>query len=177
MRKVLLIFGQLSDADVDWLTQNGKRTVFPAGATLIQQGTEVESVFVVLDGQLAVTAGRGVKIAQVGAGDILGEMSLVDSGLSAATVTVERDATVLSVSKARLREQLARDVGFAARFYRALAMFLAERMRRSIRRMGFGDEALTSDDEADLDALDPEVLDTVHLAGARFERMLKRLAG
>jgi hypothetical protein len=41
---------------------------------------------------------------------------------------------VLAVPKAWLREQLARDVGFAARFYRALAMFLAERIRRSIRR-------------------------------------------
>jgi len=174
MRKVLLIFGQLSDTDVDWLTQQGVRKLMPAGATLIHHGTAVESVFVVLDGSLGVFAANNVRIAQVGTGDILGEMSLVDSGLSAASVVVETDAVVLAVAKAVLLDKLTRDVGFAARFYRALAMFLAERMRSSIRRMGYGSDQMPGDELGD--EIDPDVLDKVHLAGARFERMLKKLA-
>jgi hypothetical protein len=41
--------------------------------------------------------------------------------------------------------------------------------------MGYGDEA--DEDPADEDELDANVLDNVHLAGARFERLLQKLMG
>jgi len=40
--------------------------------------------------------------------------------------------------------------------------------------MGYGSGTL---DKHSADELNEELLDTVHLAGARFDRMLKRLAG
>lgn len=73
--------------------------------------------------------------------------------------------------------KLERDVGFASRFYHALAVFLSDRLRSTVSRLGFGrdtglDEAAEYEDE-----LDPLILDTVHLAGSRFDRILKRLMG
>ena len=66
------------------------------------------------------------------------------------------------------------DTAFAARFYRALCVFLAHRMRNATQRIGHG----TGNEEANArDELNEEMLDNVHLAGARFDRMLKRLAG
>jgi hypothetical protein len=41
--------------------------------------------------------------------------------------------------------------------------------------MGYGDGA--ADDEDAKDELTDDLLDNVHLAGARFDRMLRRLAG
>ena len=78
---------------------------------------------------------------------------------------------------AKLRAKLDQDVGFASRFYKALSLFLADRMRNTIRRMGYEDDAAPDQEMGELDEIDPEVLDKVHLAGARFERMLKTLAG
>ena len=73
-----------------------------------------------------------------------------------------------------VRAKLASDPAFAARFYRALCVFLATRLRATTRRMGYGDN---TEDEDAKDELTDDLLDNVHLAGARFDRMLKRLAG
>lgn len=104
-------------------------------------------------------------------------MSLVDSSKTSASVKCETESVVLAISKATLSNRLKTDVGFAARFYKALALFLADRMRNTIRRMGYGNlQDEPAPDDVDLDQLDVEVLDNVHLAGARFERILQKLA-
>jgi len=73
-----------------------------------------------------------------------------------------------------VRNKLATDSGFAARFYRALCVFMADRLRQSTQRFGYG---AATDDQNAKDELNEELLDNVHLAGARFDRMIKRLAG
>lgn len=177
MRKVLFILGQLNDSDVEWLATVGERRKIAPGTELIREGTDLDVVYIVLDGQLSVWAGGRSRIASVVSGDILGEMSLVDSSKTSASIRVDSPAVVLAIPKAALTQRLAADVGFAARFYKALAMFLADRMRNAIKRMGYGelqDDALRG--ESDIGELDVEVLDNVHLAGARFERILQKLA-
>ena len=177
MRKVLFILGQLNDSDVEWLSTVGERLKVPRGTELIREGSDLDTVYLILDGQMSVWAGGRVKLATVASGDILGEMSLVDSSKTSASVKCETDSVVLAIAKTRLSERLKSDVGFAARFYKALALFLADRMRHTIRRMGYGNvEDEPGRDELDLDELDVEVLDNVHLAGARFERILQKLS-
>ena len=180
MRKVLFILGQLTDSDARWLAQNGQHQRLAAGTELIRQGTRIETIYIVLNGTMSVLTADGVKIARVASGDILGEMSLADSSLTSASVRVDQDATVLAVSKRILQDKLNADAPFAARFYRALCLLLASRMRTSISRMGYGkDEPVTAheNDVNDVGELDSDLLDYMHLAGARFERMLKQLAG
>lgn len=177
MRRVLFILGQLSDTDVAWLAEHGRRQRIAAGTQLIRQGTHIDTLYIVLEGSLSVLTARGVKLGEVCSGDILGEMSLVDAHATAAAVRADRDCVVLAVSKQLLQDKLDADVHFAARFYRALSLFLADRMRNTMRTMGYGEDEAGAASPADFDELDPDVLDRVHLAGARFERMLKRLAG
>jgi len=174
MRKVLFILGQLTDSDVDWLANNGKRTKVPQGTELIKYGTRIELVYIVLEGSMQVLTDRGVRLANVAAGDILGEMSLVDSRPTVASVLAEQDSWVLALPKQLLADKLKQDIGFASRFYRALALFLADRMRNTIQRMGYGSTDEPGTDDTDADELEFDVLDHVHLAGARFERMLKK---
>lgn len=174
MRKVLIILGQLTDSDVEWLANSGQRIKVPRGTELIRQGTRIGSIYIVLDGLMRVVTAQGVLLARVSAGDILGEMSLVDSSPTAASVLVEQDSSVLMVSKQKLVDKLKDDIGFAARFYRALALFLAGRMRNTIQRMGYGEAGEPELDAVDADELEAEVLDNVHLAGARFDRLLKK---
>jgi len=101
-------------------------------------------------------------------------MSLVDPAPTTVSVEVQSEATVLRISDAKVREKLETDLGFASRFYRALCVFMADRMRQTTQRFGYGK---ASDDKHDKDELNDDLLDNVHLAGARFDRMLKRLAG
>ena len=73
-----------------------------------------------------------------------------------------------------MRDKLATDLGFSSRFYRALCVFLADRLRQTANRLGYGS---AQEDVDARDELNDDLLDNVHLAGARFDRMLRRLAG
>lgn len=179
MRKVLYILGQLDDTDVEWLARTGVREKHAAGDTLIKAGVQTEHLYIVIDGSLSVVLTSGFKLATVGVGEILGEISLVDSRPPTASVVVENDCMVLAVPQRTLRDKLRKDQGFAARMYRALAIFLANRMRSTMNTLGYGKpaEGLNAPgDEEDADLLDDEVLDSVYNAGLRFERLLKKLA-
>jgi len=174
VRKVLFIFSVLSDSDVEWLATAGERTHLDPGSVLIPVGARVDYLYFVLDGRLAVKTKSGDPIAYLESGEIIGEMSLVDPAPTTVSVEVVSEATVLRISDEAVREKLSTDLGFASRFYRALCVFMADRMRQTTQRFGYGK---ATDDAHSRDELNEDLLDTVHLAGARFDRMLKRLAG
>src|SRR6185436_5638115 len=98
MRKVLFIFGQLTDADVEWLAKHGRRRRVAASTVLIHQDVPVDTLYVVLRGELAVMQGPSKKeIARLGAGEIAGEMSFVDARPPSATVVARGDAVVYAI--------------------------------------------------------------------------------
>jgi CRP/FNR family cyclic AMP-dependent transcriptional regulator len=172
MRKVLYILTRLNDEDVEWLSTVGERQWLKAGTTLIREGEPTEALIFLLDGQVSVTIEGLGEIARLGSGEILGEMSLVDESPPSATVTVIAPTHILAVDKARLVARLDADAAFAARLYRAIAMFLSLRMRSTVQRLGYGNARISSEEEIDL-----TLLETVHIAGARFDRMIKQLLG
>jgi CRP/FNR family transcriptional regulator, cyclic AMP receptor protein len=193
MRKVLFLFGQLNDDDVEWLIGHGATRQVRRGDALIVQGAPIDAVFILLEGRLAVLLQRGARereIARLNAGEIVGEMSFLDSRPPSATVRgLEEESTVYAIPRAVLAARLDADQGFAARFYRALAIFLATTVRERHRGLLTGAEGEPGDQAAavaaggdgdegdDADELDAMVLDHVYLAGDRFNRMVKRLIG
>src|SRR4029077_17523029 len=108
-------------------------------------------------------------------GEIVGEISFVDSAPPSATVTAVSDGFVLFLDKKAMSRKLQSDTAFGCRFYRALAVFLADRLRATVRRMGYGGQDLEAQSIAK-DELDVGILDNVSMAGERFDRMLKMLA-
>lgn len=192
MRKVLFLFGQLNDDDVEWLIAHGGTRQVGEGEILIHQGQPIDAVFILLEGRLAVVLGGpggagGREIARLNAGEIVGEMSFLDSRPPSATVRGLEESTVYAIPRRVLAARLAAEQGFAARFYRALAIFLATTVRERHRGLltgAAGEPAgadvaggAGADDGADPDELDANVLDNVYLAGDRFNRMVKRLIG
>lgn len=176
MRKVLFLFGQLNDDDVEWMIATGRRRPVARGEVLIRQGMPADAVFILLEGRLAVFLGHQEReIARLSAGEIVGEMSFVDARPPSATVRGLDDATVFAISKAVLQGKLDRDTGFAARFYRALAIYLSTTVRERHRMLGVEGEVRLDELDDDADELDPAVLDGVSLAGERFDRMVKRV--
>ncbi|OAN52813.1 cyclic nucleotide-binding domain-containing protein [Magnetospirillum moscoviense] len=178
MRKVLVILGQLSDSDVEWLAQAGTREKVAAGRVLIEEGRPISSLYILLDGHMAVSLKGIGTVATLSSGEIMGEMSMIDSRPPSASITAQDDCLVLALSREALQQKLDTDVAFAARFYRAIATFLSDRLRGTVQRLGYGDSGASLDEDVELEGeLDLNVLDNVHLAGARFERMLKTLGG
>lgn len=178
MRKVLYLFGQLNDDDVEWMMDTGRKRPVARGGVLIQQGVPVDALFILLEGRLSVLlGGQEREIARLNAGEVVGEMSFVDARPPSATVRGFEDSTVFAIPKTTLSDKLDRDLGFAARFYRALAIYLSTTVRERHRMLGYGAAVAPDSLEDDPDELDPNILDTVSLAGDRFDRMVKRLMG
>jgi len=174
MKKALYILGQLTDEDVDWLFQVGQKRKLVAGEELIIIGKPIQALFVLLDGSLEVLGPNNRIINRLEWGEVVGEMSFIDSNLPSATVRASTHSVVLAIDKRLLTERLASDSAFAARFYLALAMFLSAKMRGSIGSLGYGDVAPTSVD-VDADLLDDNVMDSMYLAGLRFERLTRQV--
>jgi CRP-like cAMP-binding protein len=176
MRKILYYFGQMTDEDIEWLAQHGKRRSLRHGDVLIQEGKHTDAIDIVLDGHLTVTADRRT-VTRLAAGELVGELSFVDSRPPSATVTVDGFAHVLAVDKDLLRRRLERETDFAARFYKGLAVFLADRLRTTTARsLGYGEVQSLSEDVVLEDELDQNVLDSVSLAGQRFARLVRAVA-
>jgi CRP/FNR family transcriptional regulator, cyclic AMP receptor protein len=163
MRKVLYIFGQLTDPDVEWLAKHGRRKRLPKSTVLITQGVAVETLYIVLEGQLSVLQGAGKReIARLGEGEIAGEMSFIDARPPSATVRALTDVVVYTIPTKTLGAALEQNTAFAARFYKAVATFLSDRLRN-----------VTDPDAAD--ELDDSVLDNVDRAGSRFKMLSRQL--
>ncbi|MFC3231043.1 cyclic nucleotide-binding domain-containing protein [Marinibaculum pumilum] len=177
MRKVLYVLGQLSDEDVDWLAEAGERRSVAPQEPLVREGEAIEWIFFVLDGQVVVSVSGAGELARLGAGEIVGEMSLVDARAPSASVHAVQPTTVLAVPKAAVLSRLERDIAFAARFYKAVATFLSHRMRYTVQTLGYarGGEPSIDDMASQADEVDINLLDTVSKAGARFDRLLKRV--
>ena len=104
------------DIDIEWLATHGNGLLAPRGKTQVREGQTLDSVFVRLDGELAVTTGSK-QIATLYAGEVVGEISFVDS------------LPPLATAKDRLERKMDTDKKFAANFYHAIAIFLADRLR------------------------------------------------
>lgn len=178
MRKIFFLLGSLTDADIEWLIANGIKERVSPGTILIREGGEINALYFVLDGSLGVSSGsaNNNQIAKLGSGEVVGEMSFIDTGPPSATVTALDNAIVLGIPRQAILTRLDANCEFAARFYRALAVLLSHRLRETVRKLADGAGKRGKDDAAeDADELDPGLLSTVHLAASRFNRVLQRL--
>jgi CRP/FNR family cyclic AMP-dependent transcriptional regulator len=177
MRKVLYIFGLLTDADVHSLVRMGTRRRLRAGEVVIKEDEPVDSVILLLEGEFLVSSKGAGQIARLGVGEIVGEMSLIDSALPSATIIAHGECLALFVDKTALMQKLDTDADFGCRFYKALAIFLADRLRTMNRAASIAERGMADDAEILQDELDAGILDSISSAGERFQRVLKVLIG
>jgi CRP/FNR family cyclic AMP-dependent transcriptional regulator len=173
MRKAFYLMGILEDADLEWLGRNGCTKFVPAGTILVREGTAIQDIFVVLDGKLSVLA-RAIgnrEIAPLYPGEIVGEISFVDSRLPSASVVAAQDSQVLVIPGASLAAKLDGDDAFSARFYKAVATLLADRLRKTVSHLGYGKHQ----ESVDPDELDDMLMESASVGARRFDRLLKQL--
>jgi CRP/FNR family cyclic AMP-dependent transcriptional regulator len=177
MRRVLYILSLLTDEDVDWLIGVGERQHVGNGEAIVVEGQLLQAIYLVLSGRFSVVVGDQKQwLADLSAGEMIGEISLIDSRPPTATVTATEPSVVLRVSQGAVNARLRNDQGFAARLYKAIAVFLAQRLRHTVITLGFADSQQLDEEIDARDELDPELLNTVSLAGARFNFILDRLS-
>jgi CRP-like cAMP-binding protein len=88
------LFSACTDKELDRLARHAELVDFPAGQTLMTEGETGHEFFVIVDGEVGVTAG-GQTLAKLGKGSYVGELALLDPGPRTATVTALRDTTAV----------------------------------------------------------------------------------
>jgi len=87
------LFEGLTSTQLDWVAKNAHRRIFNAGMNVMTIEQPGEAVFIILHGTVKIHIEQGerdVILSVLGSGDLLGEMSLIDSvGRSASALTLE----------------------------------------------------------------------------------------
>jgi CRP/FNR family transcriptional regulator, cyclic AMP receptor protein len=92
------LFSSCSQKDLEKIAKAGDEVTMPAGSLIVDQGQTGREAFVVLAGTVTVKR-NGKKVASLGPGTIVGELSLLDHGPRTATVVCETDCTFLLLSQ------------------------------------------------------------------------------
>lgn len=131
-------FPQLTEHDAASLLKLASPRSYKPGATIIEKGSQDRSLMIIRDGIARIEqkpGETGIALARLGAGQVLGEVSFVESGGASANVLAEEDVTVDAIAEDDLLTLLSSDPGFASRFYRSLAVVLAARLRKASERL------------------------------------------
>ena len=92
------LFSSLNNKELQTIAKATDELTVPAGHVLTDQGQMGREAFVLVDGSATVRR-NGKKVATLGAGSVVGELSLLDHGPRTATVTTDTEATVLVIDQ------------------------------------------------------------------------------
>lgn len=98
-------FANCSRGDIAALVDAGGPFTLPAGWPLVQEGIPADACYVLTDGEARVFADRE-QIATLSAGDLVGEMTLLEGGQRRATVTSATRVSGLRIDNSALRPLL-----------------------------------------------------------------------
>jgi CRP-like cAMP-binding protein len=121
----------LTENDWTLMIDRAKRVKFPRGATLIQQGKQIKVVYVLASGKAKIEVSQSA-IAQIGPGEICGDMAFLENGVASADVTAQEDAEAYAIEWSALENLFELFPHMASRFYRSVAVSLSRRLRDQI---------------------------------------------
>lgn len=84
------LFADLDESEVAEIAREFKQRSFPAGETIIREGTGGAAFYIIESGEVTVTIGGDIR-ATLGPGDYFGEIALLDEGHRIATCTAATD--------------------------------------------------------------------------------------
>ena len=90
----------ITDEQAADLARSAEQVVYKQGHTVIFRGVTVEGLHVVASGQVTVNAkiGREVqRVAELGPGDVFGEISIIEGSVAGATIKAAQDETLIFV--------------------------------------------------------------------------------
>jgi bacteriocin-type transport-associated protein len=179
LRKVLVLFAELIEQDVDWMRQLGRLHRVRAGEVLLDQGQPVTSVYLVLAGEARIQVQIESQLQVVGSsrrGELLGEMTLVNSAATGASARVDttEGLELLAFDIIALESALNADASRATRFWRALARMLSQRSRDQLLERGLAARSRQAESERDAEEIDITQLSGISTAGARFDWLCRQ---
>jgi len=131
-----LLLADASDEEWATLLAHTRNRRFSPGDAIVTAGAADQSLYLVLEGQLEVLAGakgrgrRGYRrLASVGAGSVIGELSFFDGGGRSALVRAVTSAMLAEMSRSEFDALATASPDLARRLLFDLGRILAQRLR------------------------------------------------
>lgn len=151
-----ILLKELNNDDISWLLETGQRQDLAVGTQLIEAGKPLDSLHMLIEGSLVSNIPEidnnplsrafialndnqpttGIEIAHISSGELVGAMSFINLCPSTTCVTAQEKSQILSIPLLELETKLESDISFAARFYRTIAILLADKLETIINRLG-----------------------------------------
>ena len=93
------LFSGLSSRHLKRLADSMQEVRYMEGASVVKEGQEGDSFYVILQGEAKVVGPGGTSVNRLQPGDFFGEISLLDGGARTATVTTETPVTMLELKR------------------------------------------------------------------------------
>ena len=180
LRKVLVLFAELNDQDVNTLARLGSLRRISPGDVLLHQGQEVPSMFLILAGEAEIFVeinGINKRVGSSRRGELLGELTLLDNTAQGATATVQSSGgmELLELNKTDLNRVLQGDPTLAGRFFRSLSCMLSQRSRDQLLARQLASRSQRAEGNSDAgDELDLGQLGGINRAGQRFNTLCQK---
>ena len=94
------LFSACTNKELEKVAKATDKITMTAGTMVMDQGQMGREAFVVVAGNVIVRR-NGRQVATLGAGNVVGEMSLLDKGPRTATVVCETDCTLIVIDQRR----------------------------------------------------------------------------
>jgi CRP/FNR family transcriptional regulator len=132
------LFSELSRDELERISRVSVARSFPAGVRVFHEGDHSDACYLVRKGDLRVTRehpdGRAIALATLGAGDIFGELAMLDGEARSASVETLTDSELLALPAADVRRLLADHPGISVKLIAALTKRLRETNERVARQ-------------------------------------------
>jgi CRP-like cAMP-binding protein len=132
-------FGGLSDESLDRLIPMLVECRHDAGATVVAEGEQGRSMYIVHSGALVVSklgaSGRVIRMADLGPGDFFGEMTLIEMQSRSATVSVNSPAVLYELTARSLYAYYKSDIHAYVMVLQNINRELCRRLRRADARI------------------------------------------
>jgi predicted acylesterase/phospholipase RssA/CRP-like cAMP-binding protein len=167
------------DAAVSQLVERIEFTRLEAGEQLFAQGDDSDAAYVVVSGRLRVDreGPQARLLGEVGRGDVVGEMGLLDNAPRSASVRAVRDSTLARLSLEEFRALIFEKPQMILHFARTVLRRTADRQQRADRATSVAVVITTGDPGSfveDLTAAIESKGATLRLSAERVDEILER---
>jgi CRP-like cAMP-binding protein len=130
------LLDQLIEEDRRAIEERAGRRRFKAGATLMHEGSPSSEVLLVLEGRVKVTVttaeGREVVLQFCGPGELIGELSVIDSRARSATAEALEPVEALALSATEFRAMIDARPSFASALLRSVVRRFRDADRKRV---------------------------------------------
>lgn len=118
----------------DWalIVDRSQQVPFKKQDALIEKGKQSRMLYLLVKGTARIEADFKARIAEIGPGQICGEMAFLENSVASATVTAQEDMEACAIEWSTLNDLFELFPHLASRFYRSLAVSLSRRLRDQI---------------------------------------------